>query len=386
MKNVIKFSLLFSCALIVTSGVFYAYWILVASKYPDLEESGQFGDTFGALNVLFSSLAFAAVSYSIFHQHSALRQTTEEMNKASRLSALSTLAGTYAGALRAMAASGVDSAEIERVRILHEQVIRETAQLCGLESLSVGTNLGIWQSADIFPLSRDCSGIVQGALEVVRHFRVSVKEHLLIDNLQSIHDLRVFALNRGEPELRFPRSENPAHITGEYYWSKHLKLFPIQILNASDSSPAMLSCHLLIDWLGAEGGGRGISTHRQMTIQGHCCEVNFLKHDKGDKQAMIDLPTLYKGRVQTVRFEDSCSIYFGELEDWAEATQAYEHGDTIVAKVPEPLALKAKVALNSFVQFSRIQLLVVLDNEEVLPFLWDRGKLQFKPGVRKVRI
>ena len=46
------------------------------------EVKGQFGDTFGALNALFSGLAFAGLIYTILLQRKELELTRQELKKA----------------------------------------------------------------------------------------------------------------------------------------------------------------------------------------------------------------------------------------------------------------------------------------------------------------
>jgi hypothetical protein len=50
---------------------------LVVWYFPDWTKRGQFGDTFGAVNALFSGLAFAGLLYSLYHQ----RNDAEEQRK-----------------------------------------------------------------------------------------------------------------------------------------------------------------------------------------------------------------------------------------------------------------------------------------------------------------
>jgi hypothetical protein len=93
----------------------YAYWM--PRLMPDPAARGQFGDTFGALNTLFSGLAFAAFAYTLLLQRrelalqrAELAQTREELAKqaaaqqaqaetalrAAEISALGSLLQSYA--------------------------------------------------------------------------------------------------------------------------------------------------------------------------------------------------------------------------------------------------------------------------------------------------
>lgn len=55
-----------------------SYWI-IQSAFPDPAESGQVGDTFGAVNALFSGLAFAGVIIAIWLQRKDLELQREEL-------------------------------------------------------------------------------------------------------------------------------------------------------------------------------------------------------------------------------------------------------------------------------------------------------------------
>jgi hypothetical protein len=55
--------------------------ILLFRFYPTLEERGQFGDMFGAVNSLFSGLAMAGVVYAVVLQVHELREAREEAKK-----------------------------------------------------------------------------------------------------------------------------------------------------------------------------------------------------------------------------------------------------------------------------------------------------------------
>lgn len=62
----------------------YQYWlpsviVLLDTKGRDLSGAGTFGDSFGALNTLFSGLAFAGIIISIVLQSKELRETREEL-------------------------------------------------------------------------------------------------------------------------------------------------------------------------------------------------------------------------------------------------------------------------------------------------------------------
>jgi hypothetical protein len=69
--------------LIWIGGVGLTVWLLsvifIGTWANSWEKSGQFGDTFGAVNALFSGLALAGVVYAIFLQRKERRLQREEM-------------------------------------------------------------------------------------------------------------------------------------------------------------------------------------------------------------------------------------------------------------------------------------------------------------------
>lgn len=54
-------------------------WILIVSHFASWEDRGTFGDMFGAVNTLFSGLAFAGVIYAIFLQAEQLKMQSQEL-------------------------------------------------------------------------------------------------------------------------------------------------------------------------------------------------------------------------------------------------------------------------------------------------------------------
>lgn len=71
---------------------------LVLHFFPAPVEAGTFGDMFGAVNALFSGLAFAGVIYALILQDNETKQNTEQFQKSlrateisARLTAFSTL-------------------------------------------------------------------------------------------------------------------------------------------------------------------------------------------------------------------------------------------------------------------------------------------------------
>jgi hypothetical protein len=62
----------------VTAAWLGSYWG-VRSSFPNLEQSGQVGDLFGAVNALFSGLAFAGVIIAIWLQRKDLELQRDEL-------------------------------------------------------------------------------------------------------------------------------------------------------------------------------------------------------------------------------------------------------------------------------------------------------------------
>ena len=54
-------------------------WYFLYARLPGLTERGQFGDMFGAVNSLFSGLAFAGIVIAILLQRQELQQQREEL-------------------------------------------------------------------------------------------------------------------------------------------------------------------------------------------------------------------------------------------------------------------------------------------------------------------
>jgi len=63
----------------VIVAVWFVYGLIAWSLYGDLEGKGQFGDMYGALNALFSGLAFAGVIITILLQSKELGLQREEL-------------------------------------------------------------------------------------------------------------------------------------------------------------------------------------------------------------------------------------------------------------------------------------------------------------------
>ena len=58
---------------------FVSYWFCLHYFLPSLQESGQFGDSFGAINALFTGLAFLILTWTIILQKNELKLQREEL-------------------------------------------------------------------------------------------------------------------------------------------------------------------------------------------------------------------------------------------------------------------------------------------------------------------
>lgn len=76
----VTWSLFFKAALLVT-GLWAASAIVLYLSVDDFSKSGTFGDSFGALNTLFSGLAFAGIIVSIKMQNDEMREQRKELQK-----------------------------------------------------------------------------------------------------------------------------------------------------------------------------------------------------------------------------------------------------------------------------------------------------------------
>ncbi|MGJ8762338.1 MAG: hypothetical protein ACSHXA_17505 [Polaribacter sp.] len=74
-----KINFVFIVIVLILVGAFICYPIVLSKLYPELTNRGTFGDSFGALNALISSFAFAGIIYTIFLQQSQLKMQREEL-------------------------------------------------------------------------------------------------------------------------------------------------------------------------------------------------------------------------------------------------------------------------------------------------------------------
>ena len=110
------------------------FWFFIYRGLPGLAERGQFGDMFGAVNSLFSGLAFAGVVIAIYlqtqelrHQREAqekseqaLREQVEQMQKTAELQATTTVFNFLEDKARRGPSSGSGTISAEYARRLNQ--------------------------------------------------------------------------------------------------------------------------------------------------------------------------------------------------------------------------------------------------------------------------
>lgn len=108
--------------------LFPVYFFVVQYLYPDMVSRGQFGDMFGALNALFSGLAFLGVIYAVFLQRKELelqreelKLTREELRRSAKAQEKSEQAlSKQAASLKIAAQLNGKSAELQHINTLIE--------------------------------------------------------------------------------------------------------------------------------------------------------------------------------------------------------------------------------------------------------------------------
>ena len=71
----------FVIAIISVAVLWFAYGIIVHQLEPDWQTRGQFGDTFGALNTLFTGWAFVGVLFTLFQQSREIEEGREKIEE-----------------------------------------------------------------------------------------------------------------------------------------------------------------------------------------------------------------------------------------------------------------------------------------------------------------
>jgi hypothetical protein len=67
----------------------------IMRNIPGWQERSQFGDMFGAVDALFSGLAFIGLVYTIFLQQDEMKKQLDAVEKSNRLNGLATLVAIY---------------------------------------------------------------------------------------------------------------------------------------------------------------------------------------------------------------------------------------------------------------------------------------------------
>lgn len=108
-----------------------AIWVLfdisVWACFPDWTARGQFGDMFGAVNALFSALAFGAVAYAVFLQRHQLVAQERGLKLSAQLNATAALIAAYTERARYLdSRASPDSKEVnrcqERIKVLADEL------------------------------------------------------------------------------------------------------------------------------------------------------------------------------------------------------------------------------------------------------------------------
>lgn len=76
-----KYIIIFAALCVVLLVIIQAYFIYVKQTFGKLENASVYGDSFGALNAVFSGLAFAGVIVTVLIQMEELRATRDELKK-----------------------------------------------------------------------------------------------------------------------------------------------------------------------------------------------------------------------------------------------------------------------------------------------------------------
>lgn len=112
-------------------------WISVAlTAYfalPNWAERGQFGDVFGAVNALFSGLAFAGLIFAILLQREDLELQRQELTLTRQALTRAALAQEQSeAALRAQSESAAKSSRLATINFLLDHYRHEVAQMQGV--------------------------------------------------------------------------------------------------------------------------------------------------------------------------------------------------------------------------------------------------------------
>ncbi len=109
---------------------------IVYLALPDWEKRGQFGDVFGAVNALFSGLAFAGLIFAILLQREDLELQRQELAlNRQELARTAQAQEQSEAALRAQAEAATKSSRLATINFLLDHYRRELAQMRGVAYL-----------------------------------------------------------------------------------------------------------------------------------------------------------------------------------------------------------------------------------------------------------
>ena len=86
--------------LFAVPAVLVAFGLIIWHAIPEASNRGLFGDMFGAINAMFSGLAFAGIVYTILVQRAEMAESSIHAERAARLSAMSVLVAAYTERVR----------------------------------------------------------------------------------------------------------------------------------------------------------------------------------------------------------------------------------------------------------------------------------------------
>ncbi|SMD35894.1 hypothetical protein SAMN04488029_2593 [Reichenbachiella faecimaris] len=112
--------------------IWFCYHFGINYFYPDPAISGQFGDKYGALNTLFSGLAFAAFIYTIHLQREDLRLTRTELQKS---------ADAHQKTVEHLETQRMENTEMQRISILPEWRLSSDPKNHHINQLSIELTL-----------------------------------------------------------------------------------------------------------------------------------------------------------------------------------------------------------------------------------------------------
>jgi hypothetical protein len=153
-KNSVKTLLLISLCVIA---LWCGGWALITFNIKDWDKRGTFGDMFGAVNSLFSALAFVGVVYSINLQIKSIKIDHDRRRKQATLEYLNAIRPRYKSLFqdyeKVMGPDVLTKAGLETILSNNELRSMIKDYLSMLEHLSVGTNVGVFDKDLIYRIS-----------------------------------------------------------------------------------------------------------------------------------------------------------------------------------------------------------------------------------------